>query len=180
MPYGRLTEAQAEIVRTYVAKKWVADLGAGDLSLSRELLRLGAACVDAVDTKLPPRAPKRVLRHPCYFHDYVGSPEVGFVSWPVNWDVNLPTVLRRIPTVLYLGTNVGGTACGDIELWRYLTTREVLAHSPDRENTLTVYGSREVERELTGEEFAALHPERLFTFEEAEARQAPRRVKRAL
>jgi hypothetical protein len=180
MPYGRLNDQQAEVVRTHVAGRWVADLGASDLVLARQLLRMKAACVEAVDTKLPSRLPKRMLRCEGYFHDYTGTPEVGFVSWPVNWQVGLPDVLRRIPTVIYLGTNVRGTACGDDDLWRYLVTREVLAYSPDPDNSLIVYGPRLVERELLGEEWAALDRLHIYGFEEAEAKQASRRIARAL
>ena len=178
--FGALTPRQAEVVRAYVSGKRVADLGAGDLRLSRELLRLGAIEVDAIDRHLPARAPKRIHRIEAHFHDWRGVPEVAFVSWPVNWEVGLPAVLRRAPTVIYLGTNVGGTVCGDEYLWRYLTTREVLAYEPDPSNSLIVYGPKEVERRLVGEEWAGLDHGRLYTFEEAEAHERPRRVYRAV
>ena len=180
MPYGSLTSKQAEVVRTYVQGKRVTDLGAGDLFLSKAILRLGATEIDAVDRYLPVRAPKRINRIEARFHEWEGTPEVAFVSWPVNWEVGLPAVLRRAPTVIYLGTNVGGTVCGDEHLWRYLTTREVLAYEPDPSNSLIVYGPREVERRLVGEEWAGLDHGRLYTFEEAEAHERPKRVYRAI
>ena len=175
MPYGRLTDRQRAVVRGVVTGKRVTDLGAGDFHLSQEMLWLGAVEVDAVDRNLPARAPRHVNRVESYFHDWRGVPEVAFVSWPVNWEVGLPAVLRRAPTVIYLGTNVGGTACGDEHLWRYLTTSEVLVYEPDPSNTLIVYGPREVERLPVGEELAALDSAKLYTFEAAEAcgKQAP-------
>ncbi len=49
MGFGTLSPAQADLVRQHVAGRQVTDLGAGDLLLSVELLRLGAAGIDAVD-----------------------------------------------------------------------------------------------------------------------------------
>jgi hypothetical protein len=91
------------------------------------------------------------------------------VSWPVNYEkVGLADIVDRTDTVLYLGTNVGGTACGGRDLWEVLSRREVLAYEADPINTLIVYGAGKTNRMLYGEELAALNVDRQWMFEEAE------------
>jgi hypothetical protein len=54
-------------------------------------------------------------------------------------------------------------------MFEHLMKREILKHIPDPKNTLIVYGPRNVRRELVGEEHAALHQERRYSFEELRA-----------
>lgn len=171
MAYGRLNPKQELAARQFVDGQTVHDLGAGDLSLSHVLLRLGAGQVVAVDSHFPKSARKAArvgLEHRA-FADFAGQPEVALVSWPVNWSgIGLVEIVARTPVVLYVGTNTGGTACGGDDLWDHLVTREVLAYVPDRENTLIVYGPGQATRPLYGEELAARNNDRMWMFDEAE------------
>jgi hypothetical protein len=71
--------------------------------------------------------------------------------------------------------------CGYDGLWRALTAREVLTHIPDRRNTLIVYGpaSRPNGR-LLPEEYAALHQEHMWGYDELMHALRPTRYDRLL
>ncbi len=169
--FGRLNDKQAQTVRRFVEGRTVHDLGAGSLSLARDLIGLGAEKVVAVDCHFPERVRKtaKVEMVQRAFADFEGCPEVAVVSWPVNWaGIGLAEIVARTPVVLYVGTNTGGTACGGDDLWDHLVTREVLAYVPDRENTLIVYGPNRATRPLYGEELAARNNDRMWMFDEAE------------
>ena len=90
------------------------------------------------------------------------------MSWIVNWDMSIVKVLADAEIVIYLGKNTDGSACGYDKMWEHLRSREVLAHVPDRRNTLTVYGPRVIVRPQTGEEIAFLHDHKVLSFERAE------------
>jgi hypothetical protein len=64
-------------------------------------------------------------------------------------------------TLVYLGKNTDGSACGFPGLFEVLARREILAYVPDRPNTLIIYGKfirqpNEPHREPMPEEHAAL------------------------
>lgn len=80
-------------------------------------------------------------------------------------------MLETAETVIYLGCNTSGSACGDRSLFSHLRERRILAHVPSRRNTLTIYGSPGPLRPLTGEEWGALGG-RVVSFEEAETQAA--------
>lgn len=191
MGYGAFNEAQRQAIRGYVRGRVVHDLGAGDLTLSRELLRLGARRVIAHDKCFNVGARSKSLKdvrwgwstrqkncplelRQGYFQDYVGRPpRLALLSWPVNYDgIGLAELVERIPTVMYLGTNVGGSACGGDDLWEHLRRREVLTYVADRKNTLIIYGGAVKDRPPHGEELAALSRSptggKMWLFEEAE------------
>lgn len=141
------------------------DLGAGDFTLSAEMLALGAAEVTAVDRHVPDYVPvpPGVRRVTAYFHDWVGrAPErlgVVLLSWPANWRMEgLIELIERTDRVIYLGKNTDGTACGWRELFEALRRRPVLDHVPDPANDLLIYGPGDVDREPFPEERAALSP----------------------
>lgn len=170
MGFGKLTPSQAEVLRPFIEGRQVHDLGAGDLTLASRLLTLGADGVVAVEPHAPKKHPPQIEVHPTYFADYAETPEVAFVSWPVNYDgIGLVKVLRRAPVVIYLGVNTDGTSCGGSDLWEHLRKREVLAHAPHPQNTLIVYGPKRVRRPLYGEEWAAIDQSRIYRYSEAEA-----------
>lgn len=164
MPYGTLNPAQRKAVRKAVKGLVVHDLGAGDLALSRELLRLGASKVIAVDKNDMPDPPPGIQTVKVRFEGLdalqgdFAVPDVAFVSWPLNRvDVGLLNLCIRARRIIYLGCNTGGTACGFPELFGLFRLREVLAYAPDRQNTLAVYeGTRDTFREPLGEELAGM------------------------
>jgi len=176
MPHGKLFPAQADALKPFIEGKDVHDFGCGDLELSHQLLDLGASQIVAVDRHSPSReilkaASPKIRFIPKYFHDFREPVETLFLSWPVNWyDYALGEYIEKAKMVIYLGTNVDGTACGYPDMWDYLRTRRVLAHVPHPGNTLLVYSSEYIRRPMVGEEWAALNQDRIYSFEEAQER----------
>lgn len=169
---GALNEEQCERLAPFVKGKVVLDLGAGDLSLSRVLVQMGAKVV-AVDKEDPGVVVPGVRFVRSYFHDLRERAPVAFVSWPVNWHSDIVPILVASTTVIYLGKNTDGTACGDPNLWEHLRAREVLAYVPDRRNTMAIYGPNFVERDPTGEELASASVLKSMSYEEAEGYSPP-------
>jgi hypothetical protein len=166
--WGALSEKQAEIVRRYVSRRVVHDLGAGPyFSLSHQLVGLGAKQVIAVDQRIS-RA-RRFERIRCVrskFDRFEEPVRTAFVSWPVNTKhSDLVRLLEGAKTVIYLGSNMDGTVCGGRPLWAHLRARKVLEHEPHPRNTLIVYGGRlRSTRELLFEEAAGLDDVHTYSF----------------
>lgn len=159
MPYGDLNQDQELLVKRFVQGQVVHDLGAGDLYLSCELLRLGASKVIAID-KNPIQfkdIPAEIEYRLTTFQSILDDPiQVAFLSWPPNFDTGLGSILRRSQVILYLGKNTDGTACGTPEMFQYLLRRKA-EYLPDRHNTLICYTDfMKVEREPLPEEEACL------------------------
>lgn len=168
MSNGKLSARQRELVKPVVEGETIHDLGAGDLSLAHVLIWLGAARVVAIDKQpMPDGADLRIDRVTSYFNHYREPIQTAFVSWPINWaDEGLVECVRRASIVIYLGSNMDGSACGATALWEHLSGRIILAHEPERSNTLIVYGPDLVDRELVPEEFAALNTQRMWGYDE--------------
>ena len=172
MGFGKLSPAQENAIRPLVAGKVVHDLGAGDERLAYKLVQLGAGRVIAIDVaswnKHPPRHPAIVRR--CQdFADFRGRASRVFLSWPD--EVPSPDLLRIVKCaslVVYLGKTTDGTMCGWPDLFRGFAGREILRHLPERQNTLTCYGRRQLSRLMTGEEYAGIFLDTCLGFEEAE------------
>jgi hypothetical protein len=160
MPHGQLNEAQRELLKSFVDGKEVYDLGSGDLGLAIELVDLGASKVIAIDKEnryqsfrdIPPEIEMRSQ----YFSEVYDDIDIAFVSWPANYDNSLLQILKKSKTILYVGKNTDGTACGTPELFRYLVTRKAI-QIPDRRNVLICYTEFLIEpREWFQEERAAI------------------------
>jgi hypothetical protein len=200
--FGKLSRRQETIVRRFVKDKTVFDLGAGDFSLSRCLVDLGAQKVFAIERAtraggmLEYGSPYekvtvlgsslRSLARIGRFHrraktgksGLVSSDpvETAFVSWPSveggkmcrRPDYSLLDPVRKAKTVIYLGNNMDGTVCGSPKLYKHLSRRQVLAHAPERRNTLIVYGRllRGQERALLPEERAGIDQSRVYRYDE--------------
>lgn len=164
---GQLYAEQELIVRRYVQGHDVHDLGAGQLGMSKKLIELGAHTVTAVDKDYESRMhlygtfPRITLvgetfeqyaRHEHYI-------DVAFVCWPECYQQRgIVRLLMNVRTIIYLGTNFDGTACGSTEMWEHLRHNEVLAYVPHRFNNLIVYnGTRWIARRPLPEEYAGLH-----------------------
>lgn len=169
----KLSEAQMLELAPFVQGCDVMDLGAADLRGSKLMLELGASSVLAVDRNpMPKPEDSRISTEMNLFHNVREVRPVVLASWIVNWPVGIEVLLAPATLVVSISKNTDGTACGYPEMWDHLSHREVLAHVPERRNTLTVYGPQRVShRPLTGEELAALWPDtmRMWSFEEAEA-----------
>jgi hypothetical protein len=149
MPHGQLNIPQLTALRPLVHGKVIHDLGAGDLGLALELLKLGAAKVIAIDkgynrtnekydSKSWNVPPEIEIRHQ-YFQDMNEEIDTAFVSWPANYDNGLLRILMQTKTIIYLGKNTDGSACGTPDLFRYFATRKIDVHVPSRPNTLICY-----------------------------------------
>jgi hypothetical protein len=175
VPYGKLTHTQEQVLSKHVRGKIVYDLGAGDLSLSRRVLELGASHVRCIDkeAKSKKKLPRCMSYEQTYFHQWQsGFPlDVAFCSWPANYETNVLPLLLRAQTIIYLGKNTDGTACGTVSLFEHSITRELLDYSPHHLNSLIVLGQKLQEpRRPVGEELAGLRMVEYtyYTFGEAE------------
>jgi hypothetical protein len=172
MSYGKLSRAQSEALKPFV-REWIFDIGAGDLELSHELLRLGAVGVTAIDKEFHVQERQPNWRLDLWKWDYdsdlmSGPVTLPFVSWPVNhFSAGLMRFAAQCKSLIYLGSNTDGNACA-FPLWfELLLYREVLLHVPEPTNTLIVYGPFMTSpREPLPEEYAAIHRERVLRFGE--------------
>jgi len=163
--YGTLTKAQAKALKPFIFNRVVTDLGAGNCKLTLRIHQLGAAKTIAVD-KEPKRTGAKSFEYvQSYFHQYQEDIDVAFISWPVNWYVRgLLEAIKRAKTIVYMGTNFGGSTCGFLVLWQELAQREVLLHLPHPKSSLTIYSSKHTARVPLGEEQAALDTSRIYNF----------------
>jgi hypothetical protein len=171
MAYGRLTLEQELALTPHIQGSLVHDLGAGDLILAADLLRLGAKQVVAID-KNPYRkkAPQGITPVTCYFEAYPSPIDIAFMSWPQNtFDAGLLNICRRARIVVYLGRNTGGQACSFSTLSQHLATRQVLAHAPDEYNSLIIYSSVLEPRRYLPEEYAAIFQDKMWDHRELQA-----------
>lgn len=156
MGHGFISDEMYTAIKTAVTDRAVIDLGAGDLSYSSMLASMAAKNVLAMD-KNPLDALPGVLTQQCSFEDFQETAEVAFLSWPSNTPLNgLNDILGRHDTVIYLGSNVGGSCCGHITLFRHLITREPTIHLFHPVNTLIIYGRENRRSPLCAEEVAGI------------------------
>ena len=173
--FGFLSPKQEDVLRDHVRGKCVHDYGCGNLTLSARLLELGADKVFGVDRdpqSVPSTLRDRLFFHRGHFDHYRDVSDVAFTAWPANWNTGLHPLLEQSPKVIYLGKNTDSSACGYSEMWRGLMRREVLAHVPEKQNTLIVYGPALVTRDPLPEERAALDFTRVWSFEDLHERAA--------
>lgn len=164
------SEDCAARLRPYVQDRVVHDLGCGNLRQVPFLLSLGAQKVIGIDQEVFHGFTE--FKHPQlefyrqHFHEVSDPIDVAFVSWPVNWDCGLQHLVQRAKTVIYVGKNTDGLMCGDLHFWRTLVSRPVGVHIPHQKETVIVYESGYLDRGLLPEEHAALHLDRVWSFEE--------------
>jgi hypothetical protein len=173
MFHGQLSKIQQEALKPYILGKKVHDLGAGGFELTHKLIDLGAEGVIAIDRYSPFPSPSffdlapnqgKIQFVQSYFHDYHEPIQTAFCSWPVNWQSGLDHIAARTETFIYLGSNTDGSMCGYQDMWQHLRTREILAHLPERKNTLIVYGPKTVDRPEVPEERAALNLDKMWSY----------------
>lgn len=174
MGFGKLLPSMAERLEKHIRGQTVWDLGAGDMTLSRKLLQLGAAGVVAVDKErsLHP-VPKGVRFLQDYFNAVQAPAQisVAFVSWPQNTHLpGLLELLQKSAVVVYLGKNTDGTSCGNRRMFEHFRSREVLEFVADPKNTLIVYGEATAcERPPLQEETAGFYQEDWYEFVRTQA-----------
>jgi hypothetical protein len=168
MPFGKLSLKQETAIKPNILASLVHDLGAGDLSLAADLLRLGAQQVIAIDKAPYQRKPPQGINTvTCYFENYPAPVDIAFVSWPrENFDMGLLNLVRRARIVIYLGCNTQGSTCGFTRMWQHLATREVISYVPENYNSLVIYGSTPQQRKYLPEEYAAIFQDKMWGFQE--------------
>lgn len=167
----RLSDEQTAELEPFVKDRSILDLGAGWLEGSRAMLELGARDVLAVDRhSMPAPGSSAITTRTVHFADLEETRPVILASWIVNWPVDIERHLMAAELVISVSKNTDGASCGYPQMWNLLRKREILLYLPERQNTLTVYGPKEVHRSPVGEELAATWPDhmRMFSFEEAE------------
>lgn len=167
---GNLTPEMQQTIAPFVQGREVWDLGAGMLNHSILLRQLGASLVVAVDKDLPQHAKDipgvRAVRH-C-FQDVPppGAIDVVFMSWIPNYACQgLMELIWDAQTIIYLGCNTDGMACGTPALFAFFLAKfNMVATVPLQENTLIVYQRAETpeRRDLLLEEYAVLSGELLY------------------
>jgi hypothetical protein len=172
--YGHLTAEMIQTITPFIQNRTVWDLGAGTLWHAQQLLKMGAKEIIAVEKEPIHDLHPKVHVVNSYFSRRLIPPEgipVAYLSWPVNYrNPELIEMLKQSGIIIYLGSNMDGSVCGDIDLFRHVTTRTILAHHEHPHNTLTIYGSVLTKpRQQTPEEWAALNPYRIWNLVEATA-----------
>jgi len=152
--YAKLTKPQLDCLKGYVAGKVVFDLGSGTGEMAEWAARY-AEKVYAVDyAQFPTFKRRNVEGVQCEFHrletaGYLLRPEdVIVVSWPCNCSGKmrgLVDLLQQVNTVIYIGSNTDGNACGDNSFWVHVSKRWLKAEIADQANTLIVYGQEAFE-----------------------------------
>lgn len=173
--FGMLSKKQQRRLLPFLQDRVVHDLGAGDLRLASLLMELGASRVVAID-KLEhrgavARTTARIRFTQAHFNDYVNQNpdeivDVAFMSWPFNlYDQGLYSLAARARTIIYLGCNSSGTACGFPELFKHFLTRKLEAHIPERPNVLLVLSEPLPEpREPTLEELGGIDQSKIYSY----------------
>lgn len=177
MAYGQLTEDQEKALTPYLNVPVIMDLGCGNLELAYRLVKLGASSVIGIDKAraTPDKRYPEVVFVQTEFRYWPLKIHTAFVSWPHNiLDEYLLHIVQNTSVVMYLGSNIEGSACGDPTLFKHLCSREVLVHVPDPQNSLIVYGSRLKEpRRHLPEEFAGIKQDKIWHYAELLERPLP-------
>ena len=141
MPFGNLNNRMRDALVPVIKGRTVYDLGAGDCDHGRTLRNLGASRVVCLDKADIPVVPKNVEFILGYIHQtpVPADLDVLFLGWPQNYPIpGLIPWMKAAKTIIYLGHNFGGTACGFPAFFEHLLTRRLVLHIPDERNTLLV------------------------------------------
>ena len=146
MGYAKLTKAQEALLQRVVEGKRVYDIGCGDMELTHVVARY-AKRVNAIDPNYRFKPSTKTITFKKLTADsackvWPSELPVVLLSWPLSSYIDgvLP-LLKRAETIVYIGKNTDGVACGFVEMWRYLTTRKLVVEIPASHNTMLVYSS---------------------------------------
>lgn len=101
--------------------------------------------------------------------DYEGS-DVGILSWIPQYNVaGLVDLISNanLKYLVYFGESTSGSACCGVDLWRYLTKRQVIHSIPELNSSLILYGreltiEEQIQRKRLWEEEAGLDQNKIF------------------
>jgi len=178
MEYWNLTDKQYGALARHVQGQVVCDIGAGTGLLAYHCVKKwGAKKVYLVEkTWFARKDYKERFKEPLmvWLCDDINKVQlskkkfdVALLSWPVNMlAIDFVSAIQRAKKIIYIGSNVEGSQCGNHPLYFWLTTRKVLEHYPYRKNTMIVYENLPCEREMLYEEKAGLNDEEMLAFKE--------------
>jgi hypothetical protein len=152
-----LTPGQRQQLDRVVRGREIVDLGAGDGSLVRLCLELGAERVLALDKEYGrDLSIEEPWQHECLVQDVQLLPnQVALISWPVTsfYTTNgLLQAVERCGTVVYIGFNDNVTACGNIAFFNALELRYGTPFQMDRRQHMRIYGEVPVGRETKADQ----------------------------
>lgn len=173
IPFDNLSPMQRVHLQHVVEGRTVHDLGAGDLTYAHDLTIIGASHVVAIDKEPVSNPFAEVTFQHKRFVDVQDDIDIAFISWPANYVNHIEVPASRARTIVYVGKNTDGTACGPAALFDTMLHRKLIAYIPERRNTLIICeGVLARPRPATGEEYAALNDHKLWSFDEVEALRA--------
>lgn len=175
MSFGKIVDQFVEPIRSTIKGKRVLDLGCHDLTLTRELVKLGAKKVIGIDEKpLSRNNSKKINIYRMSFVDYLDDVlhsrnprqwDVLFLSWPPNWHTpGLQSLVELSSKLIVISKNTDGSACGTLTLWGQLRSFKVEWSIPHPANWMHIYSNKKVTRPATGEEKAAVDQHRIYSF----------------
>lgn len=156
VPFARLL--------AFCKDRHVTDLGAG-ACVQADILKQSGIDVVGVDGEFPANVRPGVERIEMTFLDYLRTDpviDVALLSWPAQYRTpGLIQLLWRAKAIIYWGTNCFRSAAGEATLWRYLSCLKLVEYykpsgAMERQSALLIYENVREERNLVGEEVAAL------------------------
>ena len=143
--FFRLTARQRLLLAQHVKGRSVLDIGGRTGELAQICKTLGAKSTALLDTHPDPVEPMTthaVNMLSLRAEEAYRLSDVLLLSWPeCTPDLGaLPPKLGKGKTLIYLGSNHDGTACGSASFWKQIVHNKVLGHVDDRQNTMIVYG----------------------------------------
>lgn len=133
-----MTDTQLAYFRKVFKKAQVDDIGCGYSQIVQFKDEFDYLGIDSkhIDN---PNTIQFNLDKPCPYLRF----DCAYISWPINrrsisWHLFLP----KFTHIVYIGTNTGGTCCGDPDFWKLVQKREVSHIIPDRKETLIHYGPK--------------------------------------
>jgi hypothetical protein len=172
--FGHFTGPMLGMLRIAIEGRHVWDLGCGvSLNHCDTLFAAKAAKITAVEKENPNLRRVRQLRDSAgkrfsfkqmtfekLLTEETPEIDVAFVSWPHNAPskiVGLPRLLASASTIIYLGCNMDGSACGTPEMFSEFIMRRLIVSIPHKWNTMLILGERQdTQRMPTSEEMAVL------------------------
>jgi hypothetical protein len=157
--FGRLTPEQLDALRPLVRGRRFRDYGCGNMYITALIAGLGARHIEAIDAEkhVVPATRERLIKfRRTTFASLPLSQRGAIVSWPWKEGVGLLRHLQHAPTIIYLGKNTDGVACGHLRFWKMVIRRRVLEYIPDARSTLIIYGEPQDRSRLMPEEYAAM------------------------
>lgn len=162
--YGKLTPTQIKLLTPVVQNKDVVDIGGGSGWLSNLCDTLGGnvTCLDRMPTgQLQPKV-KSVTSdmNSLAAKKLYQQADTLLLCWPVN-NPTVERLLTNLPngkTLIYIGSNHDGNACGTEDFWRKLVHNAVIGHCSDLRNHMIIYElGKKRQRPFLWEEWNGCH-----------------------